>query len=294
MWFHYQVTLLSYHPLMPQKPNLDKSTVSGFGREWQEFDQSEVSDLELRTFFEDYFSLIDLKTLSSQSIVMDVGCGSGRWANFLAPIVGTIHLVDPSNQALKVARRKLDPFNNCIFHNVSTESLPGQDNSYDFIYSLGVLHHIPDTQAAIIDCVKKLKPGAPFLVYLYYRFDNKQWWFRFLWSLSNVFRSILSRCPFFIKKRLTDLIAVFVYFPLARLAKLISRRGHDVSSFPLSFYRDSSLYTMRTDSLDRFGTRLEHRFTKLEVRQMLENAGLIDIRFRDSEPFWCATGTKRP
>jgi SAM-dependent methyltransferase len=279
---------------MSKKPNLDMSTVSGFGREWQEFDQSEVSELELRTFFEDYFSLVDLKTLSSQSIVMDVGCGSGRWANFLAPMVGTLHLVDPSDQALRVARIKLNGFDNCAFHNVSTESLPGDDESCDFIYSLGVLHHIPDTQSAIIDCVKKLKPGAPFLVYLYYRFDNKKWWFRSLWFVSNIFRSILSRCPFFLKKRLTDFIALLVYFPLARLAKLMSRRGRDVSSFPLSFYRDSSLYTMRTDSLDRFGTRLEHRFTKIEVRRMLENAGLIDIRFREAEPFWCAIGTKRP
>jgi SAM-dependent methyltransferase len=266
------------------------STVSGFGREWQEFDQSEVSDLELRTFFEDYFSLVDFKTFSSQSIVMDVGCGSGRWAEFLAPMIGTLHLVDPSEQALAVAREKLKDRDNCLFHNLSTEFLPGEDGSYDFIYSLGVLHHIPDTQSAIIDCVKKLKPGAPFLVYLYYRFDNKKLWFRSLWFVSNIFRSILSRCPFFLKKRLTDFIAFFVYFPLARLAKFISRQGRDVSSFPLSFYRDSSLYTMRTDSLDRFGTRLEHRFTRPEIQKMLEIAGLVDIRFRESEPFWCAIG----
>jgi 2-polyprenyl-3-methyl-5-hydroxy-6-metoxy-1,4-benzoquinol methylase len=43
----------------------------------------------------------------------------------------------------------------------------------DFGYSLGVLHHIPDAQKALSDCVKKLKLGAPFLVYLYYSFDNR-------------------------------------------------------------------------------------------------------------------------
>ena len=42
-----------------------------------------------------------------------------------------------------------------------------KENSMDFGYSLGVLHHIPDTKEALQKCVSKLKPGAPFLVYLY-------------------------------------------------------------------------------------------------------------------------------
>jgi SAM-dependent methyltransferase len=268
--------------------NIDLHTVNGFGQEWAAFDQSQIEG-ELSIVFDKYFSLVEWSSLPITPKILDVGCGSGRWARLVASRAGELHLLDPSTEALKTAQFNLKGHDNCVFHNVSTESLPGDDSSFDFIYSLGVLHHIPDTQSAIIDCVKKLKPGAPFLVYLYYRFDKK-WWFRSLWFVSNIFRSILSRCPFFLKKRLTDFIALLVYFPLARLAKLISRRGRDVSSFPLSFYRDSSLYTMRTDSLDRFGTRLEHRFTKIEVRRMLENAGLIDIRFRESEPFWCAIG----
>jgi hypothetical protein len=47
---------------------------------------------------------------------------------------------------------------------------------------------------------------------------------------------------------------------------------------------------MRTDALDRFDTRLEHRFSQEELQKMLENTGLVNIRFRDSEPFWCAIG----
>ena len=43
----------------------------------------------------------------------------------------------------------------------------------DFGYSLGVLHHIPDTCAGIKACARLLKRGGPFLVYLYYAFDNR-------------------------------------------------------------------------------------------------------------------------
>ena len=49
---------------------------------------------------------------------------------------------------------------------------------------------------------------------------------------------------------------------------------------------------MRTDALDRFGTRLEHRMTRPQIKAMMEAAGLRDIRFSEAVPFWCAEGRK--
>ena len=69
-------------------------------------------------------------------------------------------------------------YSNCEFHCASVDAIPLPDDSADFGYSLGVLHHVPDTQKGILECVRKLKPGAPFLLYLYYAFDNRPWWFR--------------------------------------------------------------------------------------------------------------------
>jgi hypothetical protein len=48
----------------------------------------------------------------------------------------------------------------------------------DFGYSLGVLHHVADTEGALRAAVRTLKPGAPLLVYLYYAFDNRPRWSR--------------------------------------------------------------------------------------------------------------------
>jgi hypothetical protein len=67
--------------------------------------------------------------------------------------------------------------------------------------------------------------------------------------------------------------------------------GVSVANFPLSQYRDNSFYTMRTDALDRFGTRLERRFTKAEMKEMMERSGLTKIIFSDTS-FWTAVGTK--
>ena len=49
---------------------------------------------------------------------------------------------------------------------------------------------------------------------------------------------------------------------------------------------------MRTDARDRFGTPLEHRFTKIQIKSMMEVAGLKEIRFSDRAPFWCVVGVK--
>ena len=48
---------------------------------------------------------------------------------------------------------------------------------------------------------------------------------------------------------------------------------------------------MRTDSLDRFGTALEKRYTRAEMESLMREAGLIDIQFCSSV-FWCAVGTR--
>jgi SAM-dependent methyltransferase len=271
--------------------NLDKDVVDGFGDEWTRFDQSELTADELERMFDNYFSIFPWNVLPEDAVGFDLGCGSGRWARLVAPRVGKLHLIDPS-AALDVARRNLGDAGNVEFHLAGVENIPLEDGSCDFGYSLGVLHHVPDTRAGIRACVEKLKPGAPFLLYLYYRFDNRPMWFRALWKVSDVFRRGISRSPHGVRFVISQVIALAVYWPLARTARSAERAGMNVDGLPLSQYRNNSLYTMRTDALDRFGTRLEQRFTKAEIAAMMDDAGLGDIIFSDRS-FWTAVGYKR-
>ena len=271
--------------------NLDQSVVEGFGDEWSRFDQSALSADELESMFENYFHIFPWNTLPVDAVGFDLGCGSGRWARLVAPRVGTLHLIDPSN-ALEVAKRNLSAQTNCKFHQASVDSIPLADESCDFGYSLGVLHHIPDTEAGLRACVAKLKSGAPFLLYLYYRFDNRPLWFKALWKATDIGRSAVSKLPHGPRSVVSQIIAATIYFPLARTSKLVEKAGYDPKFLPLSQYRNNSFYTMRTDALDRFGTRLEKRFTKDEIRSMMENCGLADITFSDRS-FWTAVGFKK-
>jgi SAM-dependent methyltransferase len=273
--------------------NHDARTVDGFGREWTSFDQRRLDPREHRELFEAYFRVFPWETLPGGAVGFDLGCGSGRWAKLVAPRVGRLHCLDASVEAVRVARGSLVDAPNCTFTAASVDALPLPDASMDFGYSLGVLHHVPDTPAGIRACVAKLRPGAPFLLCLYYAFDNRPRWFRWLWRTTEIGRALVSRLPFPLRRGVTEVIAVTVYWPLARAASLGERLGVDVDAWPLSFYRRRSLYTMRTDALDRFGTLLEQRFTAAQIRQMMEAAGLEEIRFSDSPPYWCAVGRRK-
>jgi len=275
-----------------KKNNLDSRTVEGFGVEWTRFDQSRLSNGEFDDLFEQYFGIFDFGGLGPGAEGFDAGCGSGRWARGVAPRVGVLHCVDASRSALDVARAALSRLSNCRFHLASVDDMPIGDGTMDFGYSLGVLHHLPNPEEGLKACAAKLKRGAPFLLYLYYAFDNRPSWFRMLWHVSNTGRLVIARLPARLRVLLADITAVLVYWPLARMARLLERCGYDVSSFPLAFYRHLSFYTMRTDALDRFGTRVEHRFTRRQIAQMMEKAGLVDIRFSDRAPYWCAIGRR--
>lgn len=272
--------------------NIDHKTVSSFGDEWSRFDQDGLTTAEHAFLFQTYFGIFPWESLPDRARGFDMGCGSGRWAALAAPRVGTLTCIDPSPEALSVAQRKLSHLSNVCFVNasVSDGALPAE--SQDFGYSLGVLHHVPDTASALRDCVSLLKPGAPFLVYLYYRFDNRPAWFRALWRVSELLRGIISRMPETPKWLTTDLLAFALYWPISRIAWLVEKVGLNPSSIPLSFYRNKSVYTLRTDSRDRFGTPLEQRFTRAEIAAMMAQSGLRDIRFSEAEPYWVAVGIK--
>ncbi len=272
--------------------NIAKDVVKGFGDEWKRFDQTALSADELEEMFENYFNIFPWDKIELDAVGFDLGCGSGRWAKMVAPRVGTLHLIDASADALAVAKRNLQSADNCHFHNASVAEIPLENDSCDFGYSLGVLHHIPNTKAGLQACVNKLKSGAPFLLYLYYRFDNRPVWFRAIWAGSEIGRRLIASLPHSLRYGFSQALAAAVYFPLARTARILERRGKNVDNFPLAQYRHRSFYVMRNDALDRFGTRLERRFTKIEMRQMMEEVGLENITF-SSNSFWTAVGFKK-
>ena len=180
---------------MDNKNNIDNKVVDDFGKEWKAFNHQGMDNNALDSAFDSYFHFFPFANLKDAE-GFDMGCGSGRWAQFVAKKVGFLNCIDPSHLALSQAKLNLVDAANCSLECAGVDNNSLKDDSQDFGYSLGVLHHIPDTTLALQSCAKKLKSGAPFLLYLYYRFDNKPKSYYFLWKASDLLRKVICRLPF--------------------------------------------------------------------------------------------------
>lgn len=273
--------------------NKDNKVIEDFGEEWVNFtyENKKIDLAEVEKNFFQYFSIFPWGKISEKAEGFDMGCGSGRWAQFVAPKVHKLNCIEPS-KAMDVAKVNLQKFDNVSFYNETTDSCSLNEQTQDFGYCLGVLHHIPDTQKALNDCSRLLKKGAPFLLYLYYDLENKPQWYKFVWRISDLLRNIICISPKFIKKITCFLIAALVYLPLSRFALLMDLIGLDVKNFLLSDYRRKSFYQLRNDALDRFGTRLEQRFSRQQIENMLKISGFQDVTFSEEMPFWTCISYK--
>ena len=272
--------------------NIDNEVVKTFGEEWTKF--KDYSDEEIRLAGAMYFDILNDSIINKNTYALDIGCGTGRWTLCLSERIGFIEAIDPSD-AIFAAADLLKDVKNVRLTKASIETIPFPDETFDFVMSIGVLHHIPNTQQAIIDCVKKLKTNGYFYCYLYYNLEDKSIFYKSLFWISNLFRMFVCKFPPKLKRFTCDILAVLLYMPFVLLGRILNFMGLQRISknIPLSDYTDKSFFVIRNDSLDRFGTKLEQRFSKQEVIDLMTKAGLSDIIVSESSPYYHAIGKRK-
>jgi SAM-dependent methyltransferase len=281
---------------MISEDNLDSKVISDFGDEWAKYGyESNASSSELTLQFQKYSELVNFSEFDPKySTAADFGAGTGRWAHFILENFSQTHLVEPSDGAFRVLKDKFTNNKKVILEHTTISNSKIQSASLDFAMSLGVLHHISDTAQAFKDINMKLKNGGLFLGYLYYKVENKPFLYRSAFSVANFFRKRISTMPFYLKKKVCFVIAFLVYLPMAKIAKFLNSINLNTSNIPLHQYADLNFYMMKNDALDRFGTKLEKRYSKQEISKLLLDSGFdpTSTIFSESEPFWTFTARK--
>jgi SAM-dependent methyltransferase len=268
--------------------DVDADTQESFGYEWQHFDKV-LPDYDAE--IENYFGIVPPDALND-AVVLDAGCGMGRWAVQVAKRpVRRLYAVDFSRAVDSAARTLANqPQAHCIQADVTR--LPFRSGAIDFSYCLGVLHHLSDPDAGMSSLARVTK--GPLLVYLYYALDNRPAFHRVLLWGATVARLVTARLPKQVMLWLSWCIGTVVYWPLARLAQVFERLGFPgiAHQIPLSHYRSYSLKFMAGDAFDRFATPIEKRYSRAQIAAWLARYGR-DARFSDHTPFWVSLGTPK-
>lgn len=270
--------------------NADGKTIDSFGEEWNRF--SSFKEEELKAAGDSYFDIVSAEMLPENAVALDIGCGMGRWSKYISSKVKFVEALDPGD-SIYAAVPHTKSCKNIRVTQAGFGNLPFENESFDFVFSLGVVHHLPDTQAAINEAASMVKKQGWLLLYLYYDFENRGSFFKFLFRLSNAFRKMISRFPKRMKFLACDSIALFIYLPFVGLGKFIRLFGGNAwKKIPLSYYVSQPWKVIRNDALDRFGTPLEKRFSKNDIEILLRNAGMREIRFSENEPYWHVVAQK--
>ena len=251
-------------------------TFASFGFEWNSFD--EVRD-EDEQFAETYFRDLDLTELDGL-VGLDAGCGKGRYTRFVAAHLAAVAALDGSS-AVEAAARNLQEFPSAVVVKSDLRSSPFAPECFDFISSLGVLHHLDDPQEGFTRLVSHLAPGGRILLYLYSRpptFGVRSVALRAATAL----RTVTVRMPHRELKALSALVASVLYYGVVVPGHYGERKAVEaLAGLPMAAYRGKPLRSLVLDTFDRLSAPVEHRYVWNELAPWFEDAGLVVQAARD-------------
>lgn len=271
---------------------ITERTTKCFEYAWKKFGRNEVE----RGWYKDSFSYVNLlpKELFKEGFRgLDVGCGSG--ADMLNIERKGIDMVGVDiTDSVFIAKSNLLANNiNPKIAKADVYNLPFKENSFDLVYSFGVMHHLPDPEKAFRELVKFAKNGASVIIYVYERFTERSWIEKIgLWVVTQI-RKITSRMSPQVLYLFCLILSPFIWLLFSLPANLLSRLKVTKSlaeRFP--FRHTTNLFCIKADLFDRFSPPVENRYSKQEIeawlgRASLDNIGIINYRG------WVVWGRKR-
>jgi SAM-dependent methyltransferase/GT2 family glycosyltransferase len=248
-----------------------RHTADSFTYEWRHFGAPRP---EWRKNFLDYMQPHEAEFFDDL-LVLDVGAGSGRHSAQAAALGARVVAVD-LGRSIDIARGNVPA--GVLTVQADAERLPFERGTFDFVMSIGVLHHLPDPRRALASLVHYAAPGGRVRVYLYWRPERR--WHRSVLALVTEARRVTVRLPHRLLHRLCYPLAAILWLGVVvpyRAMRERSRLAGVAAALPLKAYADYPFAVLVNDQFDRFSAPLERRYTRFEVETMLEQTGLIDV-----------------
>jgi 2-polyprenyl-3-methyl-5-hydroxy-6-metoxy-1,4-benzoquinol methylase len=245
---------------------------ASFGFQWHRYQKTQLDNDQLRESERHFLAKTALRPEDLKGkLVLDVGCGMGRFAEVAtrwgARVVGVDLSAAAEVAAKNLADRQFTAFQADVF------ALPFAPESFDVIYSIGVLHHTPDCEAAVKALDKYLKPGGLLVVWLYSGYNK---WYRF----SDFWRRYTHKMK---PERLHGILKVAVpfFYNLNQGLKRVPLVGPPAAGaihhvFPVNRQKDPEARML--DTFDWYSPKYQSKHTYEQVFKWYEAMGMEDMR----------------
>jgi len=266
-----------YPGLTPATAQVDRPdslrTQRAFGDEWQRF--PELLDVH-RRIFDWYFEgpePVRWKGLR----VLDAGCGMGRWLHFAKQAGAEIVGMDVS-AAIDVAAAR--DGEGADFVQADLRHPPFAPESFDLVYSLGVVHHLEEPIVGVRALAKLVRPGGELRLYVYRRLDDEPLPKRVLFAAVTALRQVTTRLPYAAVHAVSWLVAAAatpLFLWPRRLLKRWPWGDRLTRGLPLVHYADVPFRMVVSEQFDRLVAPIEGRFSREEVEGWLRDARLEPV-----------------
>ncbi len=231
--------------------------LESFGRQWTRYEVAHADEDRATFKAKTGVSPDDLPGKK----VLDAGCGGGRYARICAEAGAIVRGADHS-RAVDKARSLCADLPNAAFVQADLKQLPFEPGSFDFVFSIGVMHHDTNTRSVFDAVAKMVKPGGRYSVWLYRR---NQWWQELI---NTGLRALTTRLPHAILEPLCHLGAIAGAIPIVNrtLNKVINFSAHPN-------------YENRVcDTFDWWAPAFQHHHTTDELMNWFKEAGFEDLQ----------------
>lgn len=245
-------------------------TLSSYSYQWRKFKEmipqwKEVFDRSIAPIEPSFFR---------GKLGLDAGCGFGRSLYYAASYGAEVIGMDLS-EAVEAAREHTRHLPNVHVIQADIFHPPLQEHSLDFVYSIGVLHHLPDPKRGFLALTRLLAPGAPIFIWVYSRGRGRQI------ALFNLMRAISTRLPLRLLDSLCLGLAVGQWTLWIGPYRLLSRfqltRGL-AQRLPFASYAPYPFRVLHTDWFDGLSVPLVNYYRREEIFEWFREAGLEQVR----------------